>query len=1630
MSTPLTSLAIVCRNCRQSRPSDDFLSTTGRTLKTCTSCRQSVQRSKKRLRSNSAQDPPQQRSRTSYDVPREVVLRRGQDSQDTPGVAAQRREVVAVRRRHRLERRSGLNPSPTPRMPSYNRSPSPNDSDSRDPIRLSSRASYRSIASSTPSRPTTPSYVSQPASSSHSGLRSAPPTYEADPVPDLADPGWANTAALTDADQARLRKFHGHVASDREQLCVRCNESWFSDATYVNGVCTRCERVDRSRTPDEPFLFSDDNKLDPWPISHNLPELTPTEEMLISRVHVYMQVRQVRGAQYRYRGHVCNFMRNTAQVYNRLPCLPSDLDVVVLRPASTTSNPLLQRQFVRDFHVRREAIHLWLRFLRQNHSGYAAIQIDQGNLSRLPESGSVADEIDTRDFPDDDLPVSMTTSDFAEEDEPPDGAIVPDLQGSQTEVDALRRQFTTVTRHISMPSMRPTPINEFVQTQALLTLAFPTLFPYGKGEFNQSRRRTVSYDEYISHLMRYKDRRFAQHDRFRFVVYDTLMRRQIRSRSSFYVNRLRQADHGIGLDEIVAAFDENSDWSTAILNSITQYSRVLRGTRPFWGSRRLELEAMVRNLGSPHIFVTLSAADYHWDSLMKVLPNYDDWLQSTPERRVRLARAAVIKNPLIVAHHFHARFTAFRKHILEVKFNIVDFWYRYEWQSRGSVHCHGVYWCDGAPSPELHHDNLQQFAEFWGVHVVAWHPQIGLTDPPPANPLSLSPDDETHTFRELSTIINRVQVHVCRPDYCLRQKRGTGEEICRFNFPLPVRDTPTLEKPIGHTFLRFLARRNHVWLNNYSRAISLAWKANTDIAPCTGAAAMINYIGKYVSKAEDQSSTYREMATKLLPSVSRDNPLKSFVTKVMNRFIGERDISAQEVCHILSKLPLQQASRETIRVDLRPETDRDDRYDVDNDGVVSRGKSKLDKYLARAPALEDVSYFQFLRLYDFSPRATRPRPRARPRVLTYYPLYQPTEHYEDFSRAKLLLHIPFRNTNDLLRQDDMTFDSFREAYEYWSMVYPTREPEDFMQQPAVDEEEEDDDRELLANAIEDDPFPSTLEELARMRPAAGLETRLDDDSLGQRDVDKTYDWLRHVGTYNDLTTDYWKEAKQAHPVEVAVESTARPDQLNPRQRLLYETVVNHYMDVVQFRNPPQLLINLDGKAGTGKTFVVMLLSARLQQLANEYDRPPPLVRTAPTGVAAHAIQGHTLHQLFRLPLHLAKTYDRLGENARKELQNRLQHTNYIIIDEKSMLGLRSLAWIHHRCGEAFPERREVPFGGLNIILTGDFYQLPPVQAQPLFKQVADKPMEAEALYQYRQFDITIELRTVQRQMGADNAAVGFRLALDHLRERCVTVDDWALLCTRVQAQLPLGEVMTFDDAVRIYTTKADVVDYNEFKMRELDSPIVVLEAVHEAPSATLRSAAKKASTSEGGNVPVLLPLTIGCRVMLTQNIWVERGLVNGSMGTVGDITWSEGVEPRKSLPLAVMVAFDGYTGPTLTSHNLNRPVVPVFPVRRDFFIGNALCHRSQLPLTTAYAITVHKAQGMTLDRVVLNISKPDFAPGLTYVAVSRCKTLQGILFEEPFDYDRFGAQTNSKTDEARQSDRERRAAQHPPVHDD
>jgi hypothetical protein len=141
--------------------------------------------------------------------------------------------------------------------------------------------------------------------------------------------------ALSDQDWQYLKDFQARL--EKEVIlthCTRCKETWFNN-NVVAGICKKCRTSrDKAKKDDEPFLMSIENSMDPGRAAPpHLPKLTEVEELLIARVHVIVEVHQIRGAQYRYSGHVCNFLRDVGKVYNKLPILPKDLEIVLLKPA-------------------------------------------------------------------------------------------------------------------------------------------------------------------------------------------------------------------------------------------------------------------------------------------------------------------------------------------------------------------------------------------------------------------------------------------------------------------------------------------------------------------------------------------------------------------------------------------------------------------------------------------------------------------------------------------------------------------------------------------------------------------------------------------------------------------------------------------------------------------------------------------------------------------------------------------------------------------------------------------------------------------------------------------------------------------------------------------------------------------------------------------------------------------------------------------------------------------------------------------------------------------------------------------------------------------------------------------------
>ena len=145
---------------------------------------------------------------------------------------------------------------------------------------------------------------------------------------------------------------------------------------------------------------------------------------------------------------------------------------------------------------------------------------------------------------------------------------------------------------------------------------------------------------------------------------------------------------------------------------------------------------------------------------------------------------------------------------------------------------------------------------------------------------------------------------------------------------------------------------------------------------------------------------------------------------------------------------------------------------------------------------------------------------------------------------------------------------------------------------------------------------------------------------------------------------------------------------------------------------------------------------------------------------------------------------------------------------------------------------------------------------------------------------------------------------------------------------------------------------------------------------------------------------------------VDVGLVNGAIGTIVTICYEEGQCPP-DLPVAVKVLFDTYTGPTQSDGT-----VSITPLRRTWFTTTHPCSRLQLPFKLAWAITIHKVQGLTLERVVIDIGKKEFSTGLTFEACSRVRHITDLLFVPPFAFQRLSNLSKS----SRLSDRQKEDA--------
>ena len=486
---------------------------------------------------------------------------------------------------------------------------------------------------------------------------------------------------------------------------------------------------------------------------------------------------------------------------------------------------------------------------------------------------------------------------------------------------------------------------------------------------------------------------------------------------------------------------------------------------------------------------------------------------------------------------------------------------------------------------------------------------------------------------------------------------------------------------------------------------------------------------------------------------------------------------------------------------------------------------------------------------------------------------------------------------------------------------------------------------------------------------------LQPDSSSQED----FDWRAAAQSYPNLEeAPTFVSRHRQHTASRAFTTTATPDNLQGTQLDVYTTVKDHFTS----NSPTPLRLIITGTAGTGKSYLIQCLRLLLSDTHKV---------AAPTGVASFIIDGTTLHTLLHLPTR--GDFKELEGDRLLQLQQVMSAIRYIIIDEMSMVGRKVFGEIDRRLRQAFPHHAQEVFGGCSILLFGDFGQLPPVMDLPLYTTNTRSDLSDQGRAAYLQFDKAFTLTQIMRQAGEDPEQVRFREILLRLRNAEVTMEDWN--CLMQQTPTSVADLTPFTSALHLHPTVEAVVEHNVAKLQDSGQPIAAIKAVHTGANAA------KASSEDAFGLEAVVCLAKSARVMLTSNLWVEVGLVNGAMGTIEAICYRSGGPP--DLPLAVMVKFDHYTGPTL--HN---GTVPIVPLRRSWSNSGVQCSRLQLPLKLAWAVTIHKSQGLTLDKVVIDVGKKEFSCGLTYVACSRVRELADILFSPPFPFQRLSCISNSQ----------------------
>ena len=748
--------------------------------------------------------------------------------------------------------------------------------------------------------------------------------------------------------------------------------------------------------------------------------------------------------------------------------------------------------------------------------------------------------------------------------------------------------------------------------------------------------------------------------------------------------------------------------------------------------------------------------------------------------------------------------------------------------------------------------------------------------------------------------------------------------------------------------------RNHPTVVNHVPELLNIWGANIDSNEINSYEQIINYLMKYMFKNEPNSPGFNSISGAVVSNAPIGESLKKVLQKVLMQSIKEHDISKQECMHILNQLPFVEFSHEFVHVNVMgtrrinfssDNTTLSHPAQEDNYASIYWKRNEdpffqeaVQKYNSKEPHVImenpiDINLYNFCRFYTKKWKLSQKEkvPHITPNFYRIPKKNGPNSaQYMLFLKSILLI---FKSGTKFNEIDILSREELEDEVDHFVRTESCPELilEEFLESQECkdnnasrDDDDDDDDDEnhvtlsynLSSNNTDcliqaynpPEEYPED-DFMVALGPVDQDEVNefpgeIDYNDISIQNLADTFDWnedkIKLELTDNDIENlKYWlpntKEIHENLLTRTGEQMNHEYEQLNTKQQMAFDVVKKFILSVRQngIEATPQLLLNISGAAGTGKSFLLRAI----KMFANEQMGHDNFILTAaPSGTAAFLIGGSTLHSLLLLPVG-NPILEPLSPGNLVLLQEKFKNLGILCIDEKSMIGQLTFSMVNQRLQEIKPHGADKPFGGISIVLLGDWKQLPPVCDSSLYAKNTKNPSGRNL---YELFSDTIILDKIQRQEGDDQKL--FREELKRLGDGEFTIQDWKKWQSRTLDLLPPDEKQDFiDNGILACARKKDMVNHNIEKVQSIGQPVAPIFAQNTGEGG------RELADRDSGLIGKII-LCRKCIFRLTYNLWTSAGLTNGAIGVVHSIIYKTGVRPP-SLPHAIIATFDDYIGP-------------------------------------------------------------------------------------------------------------------------